>query len=51
MLKLQVFDLSYFLGKSHVEDDSTQILLVFQPVYKYLKKMANSNPVSAWKSK
>ena len=35
--KLKTFDLSYFIGKSHFEDDGTQNYLVFQPVYRYLK--------------
>ena len=45
-MKLQVFNSSYFFGKSHFED-----YLVFQPVYKYITKVANSNHISAWKSK
>ena len=38
--KLQVFDSSYFCGKSHFEDDSTQNYVVFQPIYIYFKKLA-----------
>ena len=30
--KLQTFDLGYFLGKSHFEDDGMQYYLIFQPV-------------------
>ena len=40
-MKVQVFDSSYFHGKSNFEDDDTQYYLVFQPVYKYFKKSAN----------
>ena len=29
--KLKTFDLSYFIGKSHFEEDGTQNYLVFQP--------------------
>ena len=35
--KSKTFDSSYFIGKSHFEDDGTQNYLVFQPVYRYLK--------------
>ena len=35
--KLKIFDLSYFIGKSHFEEDGTQNYLVFQPIYRYLK--------------
>ena len=33
--KLKTFDLSYFRGKSHFEEDGTQNYLVFQPIYKH----------------
>ena len=33
-MKLQASNSNYFCGQSHIEDDSTQIYLVFQPVYK-----------------
>ena len=32
--KLKTFDSSYFIGKSHFEEDGTQNYLVFQPVLK-----------------
>ena len=35
--KLKTFDSSYFIGKSHFEEDGTQNDLVFQPMYKYFK--------------
>ena len=35
--KLKTFDLSYFIGKSHFEEDGTQNYLVFQPLSKYFK--------------
>ena len=38
--KLKTFYLSYFKGKSHFEEDGTQNYLVFQPIYKYFKKVA-----------
>ena len=36
---LQAFELSYFCGKSQVEDDGTQNCLVFQPVHNVLKRL------------
>ena len=32
--KLKTFDSSYFIGKSHFEEDGTQNYLVFQPISK-----------------
>ena len=34
--KLKTFDSSHFIGKSHFEEDGTQIFSVFQPIYRYL---------------
>ena len=36
--KLKTFDLSYFIGKSHFDEDGTQNYLLFPPMRKYLKK-------------
>ena len=36
--ELKTFDSSYFIGKSHVEEDGTQNYLVFQPMYIYILK-------------
>ena len=49
--KLKTLDLSYFIGKSHFEEDGTQNYLVFQPLNKYFKVIANTDYVSSWKSK
>ena len=49
--KLRAFDLSYFIGKSHFEEDGTQNYLVFQPINRYFKVIANTDYVSSWKSK
>ena len=49
--KLKTFELDYFIGKSHFEEDSTQNYLVFQPVNKYFKVITNTDYVSSWKSK
>ena len=44
------FDTSYFIGKSHFEEDGVQNYLIFQPVYKYFKA-TNSDYISSWISK
>ena len=48
--KLKTFDSNYFRGKSHFEDDGTQNYSVFQPMYRYFKKIGNTEHISAWKS-
>ena len=35
--KLKTFDSSYFIGKSHFDEDGTQNYLVFQPIIRYFK--------------
>ena len=52
--KLKTFDLSYFKGKGHFEEDGTQNYLVFQPMYRYFKSIADDgsgNYIYFWKSK
>ena len=49
--KLKTFDLSYFIGKSHFEEDSTEKYLAFQPLNKYFKVVTNTDNDSSWKSK
>ena len=48
---LRTFDLSYFRGKSHFEEDGTQNYLMFQPISRYIKLVANELYVSSWISK
>ena len=48
--KLKTFNSSYFIGKSHFQEDGTQNYLVFQPLNKYFKIIANTDYVSSWKS-
>ena len=48
---LKAFDSSYFFGKTHFEEDGTQNYLVFQPMNKYFKVIADRKYVSSWKSK
>ena len=49
--KLKTFDSSYFRGKSHFEEHGTQNYLVFQPINRYFKVIANAKYISSWKSK
>ena len=49
--KLQTFDYIYFTDKSHFEEDCTQNYLVFQPMYRYLKKVVNCDYILKWKLK
>ena len=49
--KLKTFDSSYFIGKSHFEEDGTQNYLVFQPINRYFKLIANTLYISSWKFK
>ena len=49
--KLKNFDSSYFIGKSHFEEDGTQNYLVFQPMYRYFKMITSTDYISSWKFK
>ena len=51
--KLKTFDSSYFIGKSHFEEDDTQNYFVFQPVIRYFKvnSITNTDYISSLKSK
>ena len=49
--KLKTFDWSYFIGKSHFEEDGVQNYLAFQPLKKYFKIVASTNYISSWHSK
>ena len=49
--KVQTFDLSYFICKSHFEENGTQNYLVFQPINRYFKVIANTLYISEWKYK
>ena len=41
--KLKAFDLTYFRGKRHFEDDDTQNLLVFQSIHRYFKTVSTTD--------
>ena len=49
--KLKTFDSSYFIGKSHFEEDVVQNYLVFQPIIRYFEVITNTDYISSWKSK
>ena len=46
-IKLEAFDSSYLCGKSHFEDGGAENYLLFQPVYKYFKKIDNTEHILA----
>ena len=51
--KPQKFDAAYFRGKSHFEEDGTQNYLVFQPMYRYFRRIigvSSGNYIHFWKS-
>ena len=49
--KLKTFDSSYFISKSHFEEDDNQNYLVFQAKTRYFKVITNTDYISLWKSK
>ena len=52
--KLKTFDSDCFRGKSYFEEDGMQNYLVFQPMYRYFKRIAgvgNVYYIYYWKSK
>ena len=49
--KLKTLDSSYFIGKSHFEEDVTQNYSVFQPISKYFKVITNTDYISSRKPK
>ena len=49
--KLKNFNLSYFIGKSHFEEDDTQNYLVFQPMCRYFKLNTDASFILSLQSK
>ena len=51
--KIKTFDLSYFRGKNHFEEDGTQNWFIFQPMGRYLKVAYTHdiNYILSWKPK
>ena len=50
--KLKTFGLSYFIGKSHFEEDGAPNYLIFQPLLRYFKlNNKKSAFISSWKSR
>ena len=48
--ELKTFDSSYFIGKSHFDEDGTHNYLVFQPVYIYFRLNTNTLYILSWQS-
>ena len=46
---MKTFDLGYFIGKGHFDEDGSQNYLVFQAILRYFT--LNSNWITEWKSK
>ena len=44
--KLETVDSIYFRGKIHFEEDGTQNYLVFQPIRRYFKVIADTKYIS-----
>ena len=44
--KLETVDSIYFRGKIHFEEDGTQNYLVFQPIHRYFKVIADTKYIS-----
>ena len=51
MNTLKTIDSSYYNGKSYFEEDGKPNYLIFQPVSKYFKIIANTKYISSWNSK
>ena len=49
--KLKMLDLSYFIGKSHFDEEGAQNYLVFQPINNYFKLIGNTLSIQSWQSK
>ena len=49
--ELKNFDSRYFIDKSHFDEDGTQNYLVFQPINRCFKVIANTDYVLSWNSK
>ena len=49
--KLQTFDSSYFRNKNYFDENGTQNYLVFLPIGRYFRLIANKKYISSWKSK
>ena len=48
MNKLKTFESSYFIDKSHFDEDGTQNYLVFQSLNKYFKLITNTLSTLSW---
>ena len=48
-MNLEAFASSFLCGKSYFEVDRTQNYLLFQPVLRYFKTVANCNKVTVYR--
>ena len=49
---LETFDLSYFRGSNHFEENDIQNYFIFQPIYRFFKtNSANNDTILSWRSK
>ena len=46
--KLKIFDSTYFIAKSHFEEDGSQNYLVFKPLNKYFKLITSTLSIFSW---
>ena len=54
MKKIETFNSIYYRGKIHFEEDGTRNYLVFQPMYRYFRRIfgvVSGNCIYYWKSK
>ena len=52
LLKMKkIFGSSFFIDRSHFGEDGAPKYLVFQPIIRYFKLIANADYISSWKSK
>ena len=49
--KLQTFDSSYFRDRNYFDEDGAQNYLVFLPIDRYFRLIANKKYISSWNSK
>ena len=51
IVKLQTYDLSFFIGQRYFNSEGSQNYLIFQTLYYTLKRLGNIEKVVSWKSK
>ena len=51
MMKLQGYDLSFFIGQSYFANDGAQLYLILQPLHFTLRKLVDTEKFVLWNSK